>query len=237
MKVSVVIPLLNETPILDERLRRLGEALPPEKDWEVVLVDAGSTDGTSEKAGSIASRHGWKFIGANLSHPSIGRTVAAGVARCTGDFAVVCPLDSSLQRDSLETLWQSLESGAAECGGFTKVYEPSPFILRCYAWLQNTFRTRALRHLVWTNGIFFRLPADRAGFIPTMGFLEDVALSDRLRRSEKWVLLSVPIHVSARRYYPNKVLRRISINGLILMLYRAGYSDYPRLFRLYTRLK
>lgn len=237
MKISVVVPILNELPILQTRLARLGENLPAGGAWEVVLADAGSRDGTLEAAEKIAREKGWTLVRADLSAPSVGRTVAAGIDRCTGDFAVVCPVDSSLERTSLETLWQTLASGEAECGGFRKVYEPAPRLLRGYAWLQNTLRTRASRHLVWTNGIFFRLPADRRDLIPTMGFLEDVALSDRLRRSKKWKYLSVPIHVSARRYYPDKVLRRISINGLILMLYRAGYSDYSRLAKLYTRLK
>jgi glycosyltransferase involved in cell wall biosynthesis len=94
--VSIVIPAYDEA----RRLPALVEALSTEvdKDWEVVIVDDGSSDGTSRMAESALAAHG--LAGTVLVLPdNIGKGAAlrAGVAASTG--RVVVSMDADLATD------------------------------------------------------------------------------------------------------------------------------------------
>jgi len=73
MDISVVIPALNEAQLLPRLLGDLrGQAFPAH---EVIVADAGSTDGTSE----VAREHGAQVVVGGM--PGIGRNNGAEVAR------------------------------------------------------------------------------------------------------------------------------------------------------------
>lgn len=222
MRLTLLIPVLNEISLIE---KALSELMPP-TDTEVLVVDGGSQDGTGKIAQKHCEEKGWKFVAASLPLPSVGRTVRAGIAEAKGETILVLPCDCRLKPEALMA-WNG-----ARCGGFAKRYGPSNWLLSFYAKLQNELRSKKGRNLVWTNGIFF----PRGTRIPTDGFLEDVQLSDTLKIEVGWTFIDVPLEVSARRYYPNRVLRRIFLNFTILLLYRLGYSDLTRLRRLYLSL-
>lgn len=52
MKISVIIPTLNEAPAIAEVI----DAVPRDRVEEVIVVDNGSTDGTAEKAAAAGAR-------------------------------------------------------------------------------------------------------------------------------------------------------------------------------------
>ena len=54
--LSVVAPIFNERDSVEELCRRLTLALAPLGDYEVVLVDDGSTDGSWEALRSLAAQ-------------------------------------------------------------------------------------------------------------------------------------------------------------------------------------
>jgi glycosyltransferase involved in cell wall biosynthesis len=96
MKLSVVIPLLNEEPHLERTLETIrGELAMFEGDYELVLVDDGSSDGT------------WKLLQASVDEFSNVRAIrlsrrfgkelalCAGLERARGDAVVV--MDGDLQ--------------------------------------------------------------------------------------------------------------------------------------------
>jgi glycosyltransferase involved in cell wall biosynthesis len=94
--LSVVIPILNETPglpALEQRLRAVLDGLG--RSWEVVFVDDGSTDGTLE---ALRQLHAGipRYKAVSLSR-NFGKeiAVAAGLRFTTGDGVVV--MDGDLQ--------------------------------------------------------------------------------------------------------------------------------------------
>jgi dolichol-phosphate mannosyltransferase len=115
--LSVVIPLYNEDAIVDELRRRLGEVLDRvEPDYEVLLVNDGSRDGTAEALRRIAEAGSrWRAIhfSRNFGHQA---AVAAGLRFATGRAVVV--MDADLQ-DPPELLEQML---ARWRDGFEVVY-------------------------------------------------------------------------------------------------------------------
>jgi dolichol-phosphate mannosyltransferase len=105
MLLSIVIPVLNEAetiPIVLERLRRTLSNVT----WEVIFVDDGSTDQTSniiESAGFADPRIGVIRFSRNFGHQA---AVTAGLDFADGDAVVV--MDADLQ-DPPEMLTRMLE--------------------------------------------------------------------------------------------------------------------------------
>lgn len=81
---SVVIRTLNEARHLDDLLTALGMQETQDLDWEVVLVDSGSTDGTLD----IAERHGCRIVHITREQFSFGRSLNMGCAAALGDVLV-----------------------------------------------------------------------------------------------------------------------------------------------------
>ena len=96
MKLSIVIPLLNEEPHLEQTLATIRHELERfEGDYELVLIDDGSTDGTWKLLQESVNRFGDAHA-IRLSR-RFGKELAmcAGVERARGDAVVV--MDGDLQ--------------------------------------------------------------------------------------------------------------------------------------------
>jgi len=96
MKLSIIIPAYNEAPNLGplyERLRRVWEEEPA--DWELLLVDDGSTDGTYEEALRLNARD--PRVQAISFSRNFGHQMAltAGLDLADGDAVIV--MDADLQ--------------------------------------------------------------------------------------------------------------------------------------------
>ena len=95
MLASIVIRTLNEARHLDDLLRAIAGQHCPGLDWEVVIVDSGSSDGTLE----IAARHPCKLVHITRQEFSFGRSLNRGCEAAAGDILVMIsghcvPVDS-----------------------------------------------------------------------------------------------------------------------------------------------
>lgn len=105
--LSVVVPCYNEESVLDalhDRLSRVCESAAP--DYEIVLVNDGSHDGTWAKVAELAARDR-HVVGVNLAR-NYGHQLAltAGLSVCRGERVLV--IDADLQ-DPPEALPAMLE--------------------------------------------------------------------------------------------------------------------------------
>jgi glycosyltransferase involved in cell wall biosynthesis len=104
MRVSVIIPALNEADCIGELAR---EALAQSVD-EVVVVDNGSTDGTA----NIARQAGARVV--SELRRGYGFACAAGVAAADAEALVFLDGDGSLMPDEMPRLIEPLASDRAD---------------------------------------------------------------------------------------------------------------------------
>ncbi len=93
MKLSVIVPVYNERPYIEEVIRRV-RSVSLEK--EIIIVDDGSTDGTREVLSKLEAEDGLQV----LYHPvnrGKGAAIRTALANATGDLVVI--QDADLEYD------------------------------------------------------------------------------------------------------------------------------------------
>jgi undecaprenyl-phosphate 4-deoxy-4-formamido-L-arabinose transferase len=115
---SIVIPVYNENAVLDELIDRLLTSCQLlEQPFEVLLVDDGSRDGSTQKITAAAQRFGPQIVGVLLNR-NYGQhaAVMAGFAQTRGE--VVVTLDADLQNppEEIPRLVEAIEAGADVVG-------------------------------------------------------------------------------------------------------------------------
>jgi len=114
MKVSILIPVYNEFATLPQVLQRVIDApLPEGCEKEVVVVDDGSTDGTTELLAQF------KDSPLMLVHYSIvnfgkGAAIRQGLARATGDIILIQDGDLEYDPQDYVRVLQPLVNGHAD---------------------------------------------------------------------------------------------------------------------------
>lgn len=109
-KLSVVVPLLNEEPNVAPLVESVRTALEG-RDWELLLVDDGSTDGTAAVAASAAEDDPRVRLVRLARNYGQATAMQVGFERAGGD--VVVSLDGDLQNDpaDIPRLLDRLEEG------------------------------------------------------------------------------------------------------------------------------
>ncbi|WP_245754386.1 glycosyltransferase family 2 protein [Candidatus Accumulibacter aalborgensis] len=93
--VSCIVPALNECANLQVLLPSLEAILKSHSsDWEIIVVDDGSTDATADLMASWAARHGFRYL--QLSR-NFGKEAALSAGLEAADGQVVICLDADLQ--------------------------------------------------------------------------------------------------------------------------------------------
>lgn len=94
MKVSVVCPFFNEAAILDHTIRHLLQQLESlDADWELIVVNDGSTDDSDRIARAITSPR-LRVLGYQHNRGR-GYALRTGIAAATGDVVVTTEIDLS----------------------------------------------------------------------------------------------------------------------------------------------
>ncbi|MBW8885914.1 MAG: glycosyltransferase family 2 protein, partial [Planctomycetia bacterium] len=122
MTVSVVVPICNELENISPLYQQLAAVLPSiERPWEIVFVDDGSTDGSSDRLKQIAASD--ERVKVVRFRRNYGQTAAmqAGIHHSTGETIVT--LDGDLQNDPLDipTLVHKLDEGYDLVHGWRKL--------------------------------------------------------------------------------------------------------------------
>ena len=107
--ISVVVPTYNEAATVPQLAARLGGALAG-RDWELVVVDDGSPDGTAEAAAALAPALPVRVV-RRAGKLGLASAVVAGFAAARGDTLVVMDADLSHPPEVVPRLVDALADG------------------------------------------------------------------------------------------------------------------------------
>jgi dolichol-phosphate mannosyltransferase len=136
--VSIVVPLLNEEPTLEQLYRELEAGLASTGlDWEVVFVDDGSTDGSYRELVRLHAAHLNVRVVRLRRNFGKAAALAAGIEVAAGE--VIVTMDADLQDDPAEipNLLAKLDDGFDVVSGW-KCDRHDPFVRRFVSRVYNT---------------------------------------------------------------------------------------------------
>jgi len=112
---SVIIPMFNEQETIAETIRAVvAEMEGLGVDWELILVNDGSTDGTVDVCRRESERD--RRIRVEDYAPNRGRGYALrrGFAAAGGDFVITIDADLTYSPDHISRIWRELRAGTAD---------------------------------------------------------------------------------------------------------------------------
>ncbi|WP_119069320.1 glycosyltransferase [Rubrobacter indicoceani] len=220
-RLSVVIPTLNEDGYAGDLLRDLeGQTEPPD---EIIVVDAGSSDGTAALVKG--------FAGARLLHGSRpvanGRNLGARAAQ--GEVLVFLDADVRIGEDFLERLAD--EFGRRNLDIACPAYRPDNST-RSVEVLHEVVNAliKNLQHIL-PSGSGAALVVRRSLFVEGRGFdpglkFDDLEFVRRFARGKRFGVLAQEVRVSDRRYRKEGLAKPALRYSLLALLFALG------LFRL-----
>jgi rSAM/selenodomain-associated transferase 2 len=221
VKLSIVVPVLNEAAVIAESLSEL-QALRS-RGAEVIVVDGGSDDGTQE----IAARFADHVVSAPRGRAS---QLNAGATMAGGDALLFLHADSRLPTNADRLISNALQSKS--WGRFDVRLSGRHALLRIVEAMMN-LRSRLTGIATGDQGIFVRRDTFFAeGGYPDIELMEDIALSARLKRSSRPACLREKIVSSSRRWENEGILRTIVLMWLLRLAFFLG-AHPKKLARLY----
>jgi uncharacterized protein len=210
MKISVVVPALNERLTLPNLISSLRECDVA----EIIVADGGSVDGTKDWC---AAQPDIRLVQSAMGK---GPQLNAGAALATGDVLLFLHADCFISQDAFHAMQSTIENSKVAAGAFCiRFAEARPRSLRMVERGIN-LRTRLTRTATGDQGIFVRRSIfERVGGAPDWPLFEDVELVRRARTMGKFAVIGMPLTISGRRYIEHGVFR----TAFLIFLLRFGY--------------
>jgi rSAM/selenodomain-associated transferase 2 len=213
LKISVVIPTLNEALILKDSLRAISDLNP----HEIIVVDGGSTDATILIAQTMASQ-------VIKCKPGRARQMNAGAKKATGSLLLFMHADSKLTKKSFVRMKKRMTPTETAGGAFSLQIESEKTSLKVIS-LLATWRAKYLNIVYGDQAIFVRndIFQKMGGFSP-LPICEDLDFFRRLGQQGEIILLKEKTHTSARRWKKEGILYTTLRNITIGSLFLLGFS-------------
>ncbi len=225
-RISVIIPTLNEVALIGSALAQFQD-LPG--DWEIIVADSGSTDTTLE----IARSFGVTVVD---GPPGRGVGMNAGAAAATGEILLFLHADTRLPQAAHALICRELADSGVAATAFHLAMDGSGWRYRCIE-IASKIRIRIQRTFFGDQAIAVRRhDFERIGGYSEPALMEDVALSQRLRREGKLRTLPAEVVTSARRFEHSGFVRTFIFMSGLQLAYALGVPT-SRLARLYRHVR
>ncbi len=211
-QVSFVVPAWNESLVIADCVRSIRSAAAASaRNYEVVVVDDSSDDGTGEAARDAGAQV------VRVQKRQIAAVRNAGAAATTAPWLVFVDADTTVSADLIRAAYAALDAGAV--GGGARVTldrMPSSWMVRA---------TTALFMFVWERldmaagcFVFCRRDAfERVGGFDERYFAtEETWFSEAMKAQGRFVVLKQSATTSARKLRQDSALRLIWTNLRIL---------------------
>lgn len=227
MKISIVVPALNE----EESIGKLVKDLQAEDQFdllaEIIVVDGGSKDGTVK----LAEEGGAKVIQSSMARRSVQMNEGAKMA--IGDVLYFLHADCRPPEGFLEMIRQAIERGHP-AGCFRRSMKSKRKKIG-YITFTSKLPGRIFRggdaSLYIRKELFEKIGA----FDPEMILCEDYEILKRLRPHTKFHVIPEFVHASDRKHQENPSLRVLAANILVYSMFLFGFSQ-NRMLNTYRRM-
>jgi rSAM/selenodomain-associated transferase 2 len=223
MKLSIIIPVLDEERRICERLTELRDCV------DIIVVDGGSRDRTVERART--------FPGVRVESAPRGRAsqMNHGARLAGGDVLLFLHADASLPPDAMMYIEQAFADARTVAGAFRTWHVAEGG--RWAPWLHLADLRSRYSGLPYGDQALFvrREPFWKAGGFPEQPLMEDLELSRRLRRLGRIAIAPASVRVSGRRFLAHPIRDTFLVITLPL-LYRLGVPP-TALARFYRNVR
>ncbi len=224
-QLSIVIPCRNDAVALQATLdgvSRLQRAQATE-----VIVAAAGDEARTRDAASGRARLVWP------RGSTRAELLNAGAALARAPVLLFLHADSHLPSDAVALIERALRDPAVLSGAFEHSFSERNWRLRIVSAI-NRLRYRATRNYYGDQGQFVRTVVFRAiGGFPSVKMMEDLELSQCLKRLGRTALIRAPVQTSGRRFLQRGPWRTLVQCGLLLTARACGldvdkYAEFWR---------
>jgi rSAM/selenodomain-associated transferase 2 len=223
--VSVVIPTLNEAEAIGPTLRAVARMRGA---FEIIVVDAGSPDGTAD----VARKHGVRLVAAG---PGRGVQMHAGAIAARGEAIWFLHADTKPPVDGAERVLEAMTDTGVVGGNFAVRFDGTRVAARLLTWFYPQLRHFGL--IYGDSAIFVRKSAyvHVGGYRPFPLF-EDLDLIRRLGRHGRLAHVPSSVISSSRRFDKRSFTVAMARATALQVLYWLGIP--PRvLYRFYPQIR
>lgn len=197
MRISIIIPVLNEAENIGSLLQHLTNGATKNNIAEIILADCGSIDGTQEAITHFAADSDYNFLIINAKKGR-AKQMNAGSKKATGNILYFLHADSFPPKNYDRFIIAEVEKGNP-AGCFRMQFDSSHWWLRLASWFTK-FSWRACRGGDQSQFITRSLFDEIGGFDESYNIYEDNILINELYARKKFVVINKKLRSSARLY-------------------------------------
>ncbi len=213
MKMSVIIPALDEAACIERTLRAVAAQPGPH---EVIVADGGSRDQTRARAAAFAC--------VVTSAPGRARQMNRGARAASGDVLLFLHADTLPPPDAFAAISAVLADPTVEAGVFRLAFDRQTPLLRFYGFCT---RFRLPRLCFGDRALFVRRAVfETLGGFPELPIFEDLEMVRLLYRRGGFRFLPQAVTTSARRFERYGTLRQQLRNGYLWLRYVLGADPH-----------
>lgn len=203
MKLSVIIPTLNEANHIGPTINALNQHSRLDDNPEIIVIDSGSVDDTRK----ITATLGAALISYIPQKMGRAYVLNEAVKYAHGDVLMFLDADTTVPIGYDDLIASALSDPKVIGGAFEFSLDGPDFGLRVVE-LINRVRYRIRQRFYGDQGIFVRANIfNRVGGYPEMGLLEAAHLCKNLRKEGKLKLIKKNIPTSPRRFIDGGIYR------------------------------
>jgi rSAM/selenodomain-associated transferase 2/rSAM/selenodomain-associated transferase 1 len=196
-------------------------------DYEVIVSDGGSNDGTIEILKSLNV----KYID---SDPGRGVQLRRAAQRAAGDVYIFLHGDTMFPIDGLQVIHTYFNNKGAQAATFRMGFDQSNLLYVIFKWFtkfDTIFTSFGDQCITVTRELY-----QKTGGFPSWQLFEDVQFLRKVRRQTKIVSLPSTVTTSARRFKQHGIIRQMLRNFWMIIGFFLGLNHH-KLKSIYSKKK